>query len=111
MTSIARDFNTSCSMEVRTARVDVECSKSIQGDCVPSQFSKPYLIYSATDVASTAVDFAKGNVEDGVVNNPLSRGTGRSLVCSPSPLRGCGWTPTKQRSRALTERTERIPQR
>ena len=56
-------------MEDRTAKIDAECSGSIQGDCVPSQCSKPYLIYSTIDVASATVDFAKGNVEDGVVNN------------------------------------------
>jgi hypothetical protein len=75
-------------MEDRTAGVDAECSGSIQGDCDPSQFSKPYLMYSATDAASATVDFAKGNVEDGVVNSPPSCGAGRSPVCLPSPLRG-----------------------
>jgi hypothetical protein len=98
-------------MKDRIAEVDAECSGSIQGDCVPSQFSKPYLMYSATDVASATVDFAKGNVEDSVVNSPPSRGTGRSPVCSPSPLRGCDWTPTGQCSYSLTEQTIRIPQR
>jgi hypothetical protein len=98
-------------MEDRTAGVDAECSGSIQGDCVPSQFSKPYLMYSATDAASATVDFAKGNVEDGVVNSPPSRGAGRSPVYSPSPLQGCNWTPTGQRSCSLTEQTIRTPQR
>jgi hypothetical protein len=37
--------------------------------------------------------------------------TGRSPVCSPSPLRGCDWTPTGQCSYSLTEQTIRIPQR
>jgi hypothetical protein len=97
-------------MEDRTAGVDAECFGSIQGDCVPSQFSKPYLMYSATDVAFATVDFAKGNVEDGVINSPPSRGAGRLPVCSPSPLRGCDWTPTKQRSCSLTERTVCTPQ-
>jgi hypothetical protein len=98
-------------MEDRTARVDAECSGSIQRDCVPSQFSKPYLMYSATDAASATVDFIKGNVEDGVVNNPPSRGAGRSPICSPSPLQGCDWIPTGQRLCSLTERTVRTPQR
>jgi hypothetical protein len=98
-------------MEDRTAGVDAECSRSIQGDCVPSQFWKPYLMYSTTDAASTIVDFAKGNVEDGVVNSPSSRGVGRSPVCSPSPLRGCDWTPTGQHSCSLTKRNVRTPQR
>jgi hypothetical protein len=111
LTSIARDFDPSCNMEDRTAGVDVECSGSIQGDCVPSQFSKPYLMYSATNAASAIVDFAKGNVEDGVVNSPPSRGASRSPVCSPSPLRGCDWIPTGQCSCSLTEQTIRTPQR
>jgi hypothetical protein len=81
-------------MEDRTAGVDAKCSGSIQGDCVPSQFSKLYLMYSAVDATSATVDFAKGNVEDGVVNSPPRRGVGRSPVCSPSPLQGCDWTPT-----------------
>ena len=111
LTSIAQDFDPSCSMEVRTTDVDEECSGSIQGDCVPFQFLKPYLMYSATDAASVVVDFAKGNIEDGVVNNPPSRGAGRLPVCSPSPLRGCDWTPTRQRSCLLTEKTTHTPQR
>ena len=85
LTSIAHEFDTLCSIEDCTAEVDAKYSRSIQGDCVPSQFMKPYLMYSTIDVASTTVDFAKGNVE-GVVNNPLSHSVGRSPICSPSPL-------------------------
>ena len=55
----------------------------MQGDCVPSEFSKPYLMYSTSDVASTAVDFAKDNVEDGVVDNPPNCNASRTLVYSP----------------------------
>lgn len=111
LTSVARDFDPSYSMEVRTTEVDEECSGSIQGDCVPSQFSKPYLMHSATDAASAIVDFSKGNIEDGVVNSPPSRGAVRTPVCSPSPLRGCGWTAPEQRSCLLMEKTVRAPQR
>jgi hypothetical protein len=106
-----RDFATSCSIEDRTAGVDAECSRSIQGDCIPSQFSKPYLMYSATDAAFAIVDFVKGNVEDSVMNNPPSRGAGRSPICSPSPLRGCDWTPTGQHLWSLTEWNVHTPQR
>ena len=97
-------------MEDQTARVDAECSGSIQGDCVPSQFSKPYLVYSAIDATCATIDFAKGNIEDGVVNSPPSRGAGRLPVCSPSPLRGCDWTLIRQRSCSLTENIVCIPQ-
>ena len=98
-------------MEDRFAGVGAECSRSIQGDCVPSQFSKPYLMYSANDAASVTVDFAKDNVEDSVVNSPLSRGVVRSPVCSLYPLRGCDWIPTRHPSCSLTEKTIRSPQR
>jgi hypothetical protein len=110
LTSIARDFDPSCSMEDCTAGVDAEFSGSIQGDCVPSQFSKPYLMYSAIDAASAVVDFAKGNAEDDVVNSPPSHGTSRSPVCSPSPLWGYVWTPTGQCSCSMIERIVRTPQ-
>jgi hypothetical protein len=46
-------------------------------------------MYSATDVASAAIDFAKVNVEDGVIDSPPSHGASRLPVYLPSPLRGC----------------------
>jgi hypothetical protein len=55
--------------------------------------------------------FVKGNVEDGVMNSPLSRGASRSPVCSLSPLWGCDWTPIGQCSCSLTEQTVHISQR
>jgi hypothetical protein len=51
-------------------------------------------MYSATDAASATIDFVKGNVEDGVLNNPPSQDVARLHVCLPSPLRGYGSTPT-----------------
>jgi hypothetical protein len=83
----------------------------MQGDCVPSQFSKPYLMYSATDAASMVLDFSKGNVEDGIVDSPPSRSAGRMPVCSPSPLRDCRSTPIRQRSRSPMHHNIRTPQR
>jgi hypothetical protein len=53
-------------------------------------------MYSAIDAASAAVDFTKGSVEDGVMNSPPSRDATRLPMCSPSPLRGYGSTPTRQ---------------
>jgi hypothetical protein len=50
-------------------------------------------MYSAADAASAALDFSKDNMEDGVIDSPPSRSVGRTLVCSPSPLRDCRSTP------------------
>jgi hypothetical protein len=84
---MARDVDPSCSTGARSAIAEAECSGSIEEHCLPSQFSKPYLMYSASDAASAAVDFAKGSVEDGVVNSPPSRDVARLPVCLSSPLR------------------------
>jgi hypothetical protein len=108
---MARDVDPSCNTGAHSARAEAECSGSIEGHCLLSQFSKPYLMYSAIDAASAAVDFAKGNVEDGVVNSPPSRDAARLHVCSPSPLWGYGSTPTRQCSYSPTKRTLCTPQR
>jgi hypothetical protein len=84
---MARDVDPSCSTGAGSARAEAECSGSIEEHCLPSQFSKPYLMYSETDATSAAVDFAKGSLEDGVVNSPPSWNAARLPVCSPSPLR------------------------
>ena len=52
LSSIAQDFDPSCNMEDHIAGVDVEYSGSIQGDCIPSLFSKPYLMYFTTNVGT-----------------------------------------------------------
>jgi hypothetical protein len=92
---MARDVDPSCSTGARSARAEAECSGSIEEHCLPSLFSKPYLMYSAIDVASAVVDFAKGSVEDGVVNSPPSQDVARLPVYSPSLLRGYGSTPIR----------------
>jgi hypothetical protein len=97
--------------EDRSDTIAVECSGSIQGNCVPFQFSKPYLMYSATDAASVALDFSKGNVEDRVFDSPPSCSAGRTLVCSPSPLRNYRSTSIRQRSHSPTHHNVRTPQR
>jgi hypothetical protein len=109
--SIARNHGPFCTTADRSDTIGAECSGSMQGDCVPSQFSKPYLMYSATDAASAALDFSKGNMEDGVVDSPPSHSTGRTPVCSPSPLRDCRSTPIRQRSRSPTHHNVLTPQR
>jgi hypothetical protein len=62
-------------------------SESEGGSCDTAPYSKPCLLQSAADAASAAIDYSKGNVEDGVVDSPPSRGPVRTPVCSPSPLK------------------------
>lgn len=47
----------------------------------------PYLLRSAADAASAAIDYSKGDIEDGVVDSPPSRGFVETPACSPSPLK------------------------
>ena len=63
-------------------------SKSSDGGCAFSQYSKSYVLFSATNAASTAIDFSRKNVDNGVVDNPPSRGPWRSPVLLASPLEG-----------------------
>ena len=62
-------------------------SKSEGGSCDTAPVSKPYILYSAADAASAAIDYSKGNIEDGVVNSPYGGGPQRTPTCSPSPLK------------------------
>lgn len=62
-------------------------SGSEGGSCETTPYSRPYLLRSAADASSTAIDFSKGGVEDGVVDSPPSRGPVRTPACSPSPLK------------------------
>jgi hypothetical protein len=100
-----------CSTADRSDTIGAECPGSMQGDCVPSQFSKLYSMYSTTDAASAALDFSKGNVEDGIVDSPPSRSAGRTPLCSPFPLRDCRSTPIRQRSRSPMHHNVCTPQR
>ena len=96
--SSARNDGHFCRREDRSETIGAECFGSMQGDCVPSQFSKPYLMYSVTDAASTALDFSKENVEDGVVDSLPSCSVGRMPGYLPSLLRDCRSTPIRERS-------------
>ena len=42
---------------------------------------------SATDAASAAIDYSKGNIDDGVVDSPSNRGPERTPLYSPLPLK------------------------
>ena len=77
-------------------------SNSVEVSSLPSTHSGPRLMRSATDAASAAIDFSKGNVDDGANDSPPSRGPGRTPICSPSPLkrvsstRGSPWSPDRR---------------
>ena len=86
-------------------------SKSTRAGCGQSQYSKPYVLFSATDAASAAIDFSKSNVDDGVVDSPPSRGLRRSPIVSPSPLRGSLCRPRSDRSSSPTPRSSNTPHR
>ena len=64
-----------------------DCSESAGGSCSAAPFSKLYLFRSAADATSAAIDYSKGDVEDGVVDSPPSRGPIKTPICSPSPLK------------------------
>ena len=62
-------------------------SHSGGGSCFAAPYSKPYVLCFATDAASEVIDFSKGNVKEGVVDSPPSRGALRSPIYLPSPLK------------------------
>ena len=61
-------------------------SKSTQPRCGASQFSRPYVLFSATNAASAVINFSKGNVNDGVVDSLPSQGPFRLPMVSASSL-------------------------
>ena len=86
-------------------------SESAGGSCGPSRFSRPYVLCSATDAASAAIDFSKGSVEDGVVDSPPSRAFMKTPVCSPSPLKQGTSMAVRGRSHSPNQRMESTPHR
>ena len=68
-------------------------------------------MFSATDAASTAIDFSKSNVDDRVVDSPPSQGLRRSLIVSPSPLQGSLYRPRSNRSSSPNPRSSNTPHR
>lgn len=62
------------------------------GSSETAPVSKPYMLRSAADAASAAIDYSKGNIDDGVVDSPPSRASGRTPICSPSPLKRSSWS-------------------
>ena len=86
-------------------------SESAGGSCGPSRYSRPYVLCSATDAASAAIDFSKGSVDDGVVDSPPSRGPVRTPICSPSPLKQATSTAVRSRSHSPNPRSKSTPHR
>lgn len=79
-------------------------SDSAGGSCMPTLHSRPYVMCSATDAASAAIDYSRGNVEEGVVDSPPSRGPLRTPICSPSPLKHTASTPGRQNTEVTPQR-------
>ena len=67
------------------------------------------MFHSATDAASAAIDYSKGNIKDGVVDSPPSRGPGRTPIYSLSPLKRV--SPSRGRSSSPTLRTDEATSR
>ena len=64
-------------------------SKSRNGGCALSEYSKPYVLFSATDAASAAIDFSRKSMDDGVVDSPPSRGLRGRQFSRPRPWKAC----------------------
>ena len=62
-------------------------SESEDGSYDMAPLSKPYILCSVVDAAFAAIDYSKGNIEDGAVNIPSSGGPQRTSIYSPSPLK------------------------
>lgn len=86
-------------------------TESAGGSYAPSRFSRPYVMCSATDAASAAIDFKKGSVDEGVVDSPPSRGPAITPVCSPSPLKRSWPSSVARGSLSPTARVESTPNR
>ena len=77
--------------------------------------SKSYMLCSAADAASAAIDYLKGNIEERVVNSPPSRGPVKTPICSLSPLkwesssRGCSFS-SAHWTKAATSRRLDLPE-
>ena len=86
-------------------------SKSRNGGCALSEYSKPYVLFSATDVALAAIDFSRKSMDDGVVDSPPSRGAWRSPVLSASPLEGSQRIEGRHCSPSIGPPSSRTPHR
>ena len=87
-------------------------SGSAGGSLRPSVFSGPFMMRTADDAASVAIDFSKGHVEENAVDSPPNRGLVKTFACSPSPLKwasrtqGCSFSPTAQTEGATNWKLE-----
>ena len=86
-------------------------SNSRNGGCALSEYSKPYVLFSATDAASAATDFSRKSMDDGVVDSPPSRGAWRPPVLSALPLEGSHRIEGRHRSPSPRPPSSRTPHR
>jgi hypothetical protein len=98
------------SMKPSTCFSIPECSASGLESFAPSPFSKLYVMFSAIDAASAAIDYSKGNIEDGV-DSPPSRGPVLAPIFSPSPLKQSQSALIHSRSASPGPRTKDTPKR
>ena len=84
---------------ISTREVVGTCSVSEGGALRGQEYSKPFLLFSANDTASAAIDCSRRDLEQNVVNSPPSSGGGQVAVMSPSSLKLVGkYTPRRERS-------------
>ena len=62
-------------------------SRSTETSCIPLRNSRPYVMCSASDAVSAAIDFSKDDVDEGVVDSPPSQDPIRILLHCMSPLK------------------------
>ena len=86
-------------------------SEFVGRSCIPSLYSKLYVMCSVIDAASAAIDFSRAGVDKGAVDSPSNQGLARTPLCSPSPLKRMVSTPLRSRSLSPTPRTQTTPHR
>ena len=72
--------------QICALKFDVGWIKIAHEGCALSQYSKPYLLFSATDAVLAAIDFSKRNIDNRVVDSPSNQGPPRSPMVATSPL-------------------------
>jgi hypothetical protein len=106
----SQDVHT-CFMKATSSFSTCNYSTSVQDSFALSPYSKLYLMFSTTDTASAAIDFRKGNVDNGMVDSPPNQSQVATSIFSPSLLKLSRATPIWSRSCSLGPRTKVTPHR